>query len=261
TGLADPAPIAQTLVSDEDTATHFYLKGIVATVDGINGVETLDIYDEARCQAAMADLVLITKTDMPGADPVSVFRALQALNPSTPVERVAKGQIPPERILSVEAMQLHTHNLPEHLHHTQHLHRTHHPRHPHNAAAEDHQHREANGSNTHSHAHNWNIQSASIVIDGSLRWQTLKDWLEWLTAMRGPDVLRIKGLVRVAGFKGPILVHGVQHVFHTPRELADWPDDDERSRIVLIARDIPEIALRASLSHFCLRESKHKLLD
>ncbi|MGI9522338.1 MAG: CobW family GTP-binding protein [Hyphomicrobiaceae bacterium] len=244
TGLADPAPIAQTLVSDEDTAARFFLKGIIATVDGNNGVDTLETFDEARCQAAMADLLLITKTDMAGADPAGVTRALRALNPLTPVEVIANGRVAPERLLAVEAMELHANG------HHQDAVEDEHDKHAidcERLQAHDHSH-------GHHHGHNWNIQSASIVIDGTLQWQTLKNWLEWLTAMRGPDVLRIKGLIRIEGFSGPILVHGVQHVFHTPRELAAWPDEDERSRIVLIARDIPEVALRASLSHFQARE-------
>jgi len=237
TGLADPAPIVQTLVSNAETAQRFRLKGIVATVDGINGVATLDNYDEARCQVAMADLIAITKADMSEADIGAVTRATRALNLTAPIEIVSDGRISPNVIVSVEATKM--------------------------RAAPDLQVSGSNGhgqghehdhGHAHHHGHNWNIESASIVIDGPIAWSTLKDWLEWLTALRGPDVLRVKGLIRVAGYEGPVVIHGVQHVFHTPHELIDWPDEDERSRIVLIARDIPETALRASLARFRMQD-------
>jgi G3E family GTPase len=90
----------------------------------------------------------------------------------------------------------------------------------------------------------------TIVLDRPFAWPLIAGWLEWITALRGPDILRIKGLVAVEGEPGPVLVQGVQHVFFPPRVLPDWPDADRRSRIVVIARGVPEAALRASFDRF-----------
>lgn len=228
TGLADPAPIAQTLVSDPTVAASFRLKAIVATLDGVSGIETLETYEEARCQVAMADLLLVTKTDMDGARTGAVTAAARALNPGAPVETVAEGRVDPEVLMNAEASAPVAHD---------------------HAAHEAHDHA-AHDGHDHHHGHGWNIQSASIVLDRPLAWETVTAWLEWLTAMRGPDVLRIKGLLAVEGYDGPVLVQGVQHVFSPPRVLDDWPGGDRRSRIVIIARDIPEAALRHSLELF-----------
>ena len=227
TGLADPAPIAQTLVNDDAVAERFRLHAIVTTVDGVNGAETLAEFDEARCQAAMADLLLITKTDLGAAKPGPLKAALLALNPDAAIHSVTDGRVDPNLILDPELGGVHTRAIAprtDHAHHHEH---------------------------DHDHAgHAWNIQSASIILDHPVPWDKLAAWLDWLTAMRGADVLRIKGLVAVDGFAGPVLVHGVQHVFSPPKVLSDWPDDDHRSRIVVIARDIPEAAIRASLDCF-----------
>lgn len=224
TGLADPAPIAQTLVREERLAERFHLKAIVATVDGVNGIETLQTHDEARAQVAMADLLLVTKTDLPQARPAEVTRAARALNPDAPVEQVADGEIDPNVLLGASQSVPAAARL--------------------GGAGAHHHH-------GHDHDHGgWNIDSASIVVDRALPWAVIADWLDWLTAMRGPDVLRIKGLLAIEGIDGPVLVQGVQHVFSPPRILSDWPGNDQRSRIVIIARDIPAAALRRSLEVF-----------
>lgn len=222
TGLAEPAPIVQTLVTDEAIADRFELNGIVTAVDSMVGVETLATYDEARCQVAMADILLLTKTDMKDANEEGTRKALHDLNPQAEVILAENGGVDPEILLNIGADNLSSATaVAPHVHHH-----------------DDH------GS------HIWNIHSASIVFDEPLPWSLVSEWLEWLTALRGPDVLRIKGLLRIEGFDGPVLIHGVQHVFHPPQVLSDWPDSDTRSRLVLITRDIPESALRASLEAF-----------
>ncbi|MFY0611482.1 MAG: GTP-binding protein [Hyphomicrobiaceae bacterium] len=230
TGLADPAPIVQTLVTDAATAARFQLHGIVATIDGVCGIDTLQGYDEARCQAAMADLLLITKADHVDADVTRVEAAVSALNPQADIVTIENGEVDPDKLF---AISLSTSDRAINLE-------------PGSVDPVGHDH----------HRHGWNIQSASIVIDEPLDWSNVTDWLTWLTSLRGPDVLRIKGLLRVKGIAGPVLIHGVQHVFYPPHELANWPSDDHRSRLVIIARDIPEAALRRSFDIF-----KHERSD
>ncbi len=227
TGLADPAPIVQTLVTDEATANRFKLHGIVATIDGVNGVDTLRSYDEARCQAAMADLLLITKADRADANVVDARVAANALNPEAEIEVVEMGEIDPDRLFAISIAGSNRVGTT-------------------GPGAISHNHHHGH----HHHGHVWNIQSASIVIDERIEWARVSDWLMWLTSLRGPDVLRIKGLLRINGYAGPVLIHGVQHVFYPPRELRAWPDDDHRSRLVVIARDIPEAAIRRSFDMF-----------
>lgn len=233
TGLADPAPVVQTLITDESTAERFQLHAIITVVDGINAAETLAEYEEARCQVAMADCILISKTDIAQADSRSIRVAVHKLNPRAGIFETGGTSIDPDFFFSIDTLQALT-DQSEQLQQANH----------------EHGHDDLpTGTPAHG-AHTWNIQSASIVIEDSLPWQVVQRWLEWLTAMRGPDVLRIKGLLRIDGFSGPVLIQGVQHAFHPPQELAQWPDNDRRSRIVVIARDIPQLALHESLNMF-----------
>jgi G3E family GTPase len=235
TGLADPAPIAQTLIREERIAERFHLKAIVTAVDGVNGIETLQTYDEARCQVAMADLMVITKADLPQARVDAVIAAARGLNPEAPVIEAAEGRVDAEILLGASQAMPFADRV---------------------SAADTYDHHTHDHGHGHDHAgHEWNISSASIVLDTPLPWDVFAAWLDWLTAMRGADVLRIKGILAVEGMDGPVLVQGVQHVFSPSRVLPDWPDDDRRSRIVLIARDIPEAALRQSLEVFRTRNA------
>ncbi len=225
TGLADPGPIAQTLATAPELAGRFALHGIVATLDVVNGVSTLAEYDEARAQVAVADLLILTKTDAAGADPAGVTAAARALNPHAPITKAEQGRIDPGVLLSLEPTAL--------LGGTS----THGHDHDHDHAA-------------HAEAQHGRIQTASLILDAPVRWEVLSDWLDWMTALRGSDVLRVKGIVAVQGCDGPVLVQGVQHVFYPPKVLPGWPDADQRSRLVVIARDMPAEAIRASFAHF-----------
>src|SRR5439155_20807512 len=91
----------------------------------------------------------------------------------------------------------------------------------------------------HAHAHSQGIDSFALFFDHKLPWPVFEQAMAVLTALRGPDVLRVKGLVAVAGCRGPVVVQAVQHVAHRPVELEAWPDDDRRSRLVFITRNLP----------------------
>jgi G3E family GTPase len=243
TGLADPGPIVETVTADEELAKRFRVKAIVATVDAVSGVSTLDRHDEARAQVAMADLVLVTKIDLPDARPADAEAAVAALNPHAPRLRTAGGAVDPAVVLGVEAMTPPPLHCPvcgsdhDHGHDVDHGH-------GHGAAAHHH----------HAHGNGWNIASASILIDRPLPWEMVAGWLEWVSALRGADLLRVKGILAIEGQPGPVLVQAVQTTFSPPVVLPDWPAGDTRSRIVLIARDIPAEALRASFDAFACQE-------
>ncbi len=229
TGLADPAPIIHTLMADPLLAGRYRLDGIVATIDGLVGERTLDEHEEAVKQAALADRLVVTKTDL--AEPASLAALedrLRHLNPAAPILRAVMGDIDPDRILASGLFDgsgkipdverwLRTEAVAARDHHHHHHHHDH-----------DHQ----------THRHDRRIDSFVIIRDRPLSWPALAFALETLTAAHGEAILRIKGIVDV-GATGPVAVHAVQHVFHQPVPLAAWPDDDHRSRIVFITRDLP----------------------
>ena len=217
TGLADPAPVLSTLVSEPVLRHHFAVEAVVVTVDAVNGATTLDRHPESVKQVAVADTLLVTKPDAAGAAAVGALEArLHALNPLAPVRRVSFGDVAPDDLLSARH-----HELPA-------------------ASAA------AAGPDT-PHAHD--IQSFALVLDEPLDWDAFAVWLTMLLHSRGLDVLRVKGLLDV-GEPGPVVLDGVQHVVHRPRHLDAWPDDDHRTRIVFITRGIERDAVLASLEAF-----------
>lgn len=241
TGLADPAPIVQTLATSETVAGRFHLDGIVTAVDGINGVDTIESFGEARAQAAVADLLLITKADRDDADIAGIQRLLEELNPSALQIAVRNGRVDPAAIVDLDGAfhdRFRNAGVPA-------------PDHGH---AHNHAHHSGDACDAHVHEagahHTWDIQSVSMVLDADADSKTIVEWLQWLVSLRGPDLLRIKGIVKPADRARPMVIHGVQHIFFPPRELADWPSSDHRSRLVLIAREIPPAALEASFARF-----------
>ncbi|WP_127143826.1 CobW family GTP-binding protein [Pelagibacterium montanilacus] len=246
TGLADPAPIVQTLATSEAVAERFHLHAVVTTVDGINGADTITEYPEARAQAAMADLLLVTKTDRPEANPARVSAALASLNPTAPRVAVSGGIVDPAVIIELGRAADHlamedagNPDAEDHVHD--------------GACGHDHDHDHGHHhghDHAHGSVHGFDIQSVSLVLDEDMDWETLAGWLDWILALRGADILRVKGIVQPKGFDRPVLIHGVQHVFFPPTEMGDWPDEDRRSRLVVIARDIPATALKASLASY-----------
>ncbi len=230
TGLADPAPIIHTLVSDPSLTPEYRLSGMVTTVDATHGGGQLDRFPEAVKQAAMSDRLVITKTDL--ADTAALARLrlrLAALSPGAvtfdatlergpdPDELFSSGAYTAEgkiadvrRWLNSEADA--------------------------NSAQDQHGHEP--------HRHDDRISTFCLTADEPLDWTAFTEWLALLLANRGEQLLRIKGLLNVAGRAKPIIIHGVQHVFYPPAELEQWPDSDRRSRIVFITRDLPGNALQ-----------------
>jgi len=210
TGLADPAPIVYTLLSEPVVKHHFALERVIATVDAVHGLRE----PESLRQAAAADRLVVTKADL--ADPAELVRRLGALNPAAAVLRASFGEVDPEALLGGPGGL----EPP--------------PRPP----AGDHAHPEHGGVAAH-----------SLVLDGVVDWTAFGVWLTMLLAARGSDVLRVKGFLDVGG-PGPLLLNGVQHVVHPPVHLDAWPDGDRRSRLVFIGRGLDAGALRRSLAAF-----------
>jgi G3E family GTPase len=148
---------------------------------------------------------------------------LRALNAEAPILRVINGDIEPGALFGASEESPAFHRLESE---------------PHDHAHEAHD------------AHQHGIGSYCLVYDMPLPWPRFAQWLEALASLRGPDLLRVKGIVHVQGRPRPVVIHAVQHVLHPTRELQDWPDADRRSRIVFITRNIAGPALEQSFRAF-----------
>ena len=224
TGLADPAPVLHTIMSHPYLLLRFRVDGVVTVVDAVNGAATLDAFPEAVKQAAVADRLVLTKTDLIGSEPqrrelARLQDRLARLNPTARLLDHAEnwdaahlldaGLYNPAtktpdvaRWLNAEAFE------PDHGHH-------------------------------HDHRHDESIQSFCLVSEAPLALSACDLFLEMLRAAHGPNLLRVKGVIALADdARRPLVIHGVQHVFHPPVRLDGWPDSDHRTRIVFIVKDL-----------------------
>lgn len=224
-GLADPAPILHALMTDRDLNGVYALDGVITTVDALLGITTLDHHEESRRQAAVADRVVITKSDADGARPDDVKQRLALLNPGADVFEAARGTIAPALLFNCGF----PHAAPTHQRISAWL--------AHEAAG--------HGQAHDHHQHTAGITSFSIVRDAPLHAVTLALLLSALAENHGADLLRMKGIVNVhEDPQRPAVIHGVQHVYHAPVWLPRWPSDDRRTRMVFIGRNLREAWVR-----------------
>jgi G3E family GTPase len=204
-------------MTDTGIAGRLVLGGIVTTVDAVNGAGTLEREGVSQKQVAVADRLVLTKSDLAGAAQPVLLRRLAELNASAPVLRADHGRIDPSCLFDGGLYDPHTKSLDVN-----------------SWLAE-----EANG---HAHGrHEAEIKTYAIVREKPIRAVALTLFLEALAEHCGADLLRLKGIVDIAESPNqPAVIHGVQHVFHPPAWLERWPSDDRRSRIIFIARRIPQ---------------------
>ena len=237
TGLADPAPILHTLMTDPIVAARYMLDGVVTTIDAVNGSGTLDRQPEAVKQAAVADRLLLTKTDL--AEPAGrqgIEGRLSALNPSAALMPVAQGAIDPAVLFNIGFYDAATKSVDVR-------------RWLRDEAFES--------GHTHEHEdpdvnrHDDRIRAFCVTRERPISWAALSAWLDGLATMRGDDLLRLKAIVALSDRPGqPVVLHGVQHLFHPPVLLPQWPSEDHRTRMVFITRDLPREAIEATLDAF-----------
>lgn len=233
TGLADPAPILQALMADGLVVSRFELDGVITTVDAVAGEATLDRHIEAVRQAAAADRLLLTKTDLvPAAAAEGLERRLRKLNPAAPILRTVAGNIEPHRLFHAGLYDPVT-KSPDVQRWLQ------------EEKFGHHHHGQTSGD---VNRHDDHIRAISMVVEDPVPGEALDHWLRSLMQLRGPDLLRFKGIVNVAGMSGPMVLHGVQHVIYPPVVLKSWPSDDRRTRMVFITYDIEEKTLRDTLA-------------
>jgi len=247
TGLADPAPILHTLMTEPSVARRYRLDGVIATVDAVNGGDTLDRQIESVKQAAVADRLLITKSDLVDLDALRRLQdRLRVLNPAAPQIIAENGVVDPASLFDAGLYDPKTKSLD-----VQNWLKA-------EAYAEPHDHEHGTADHGHSHTHQHNnvnrhdahIKAVCVTIDEPIHGDALDLWLDTLLLIRGADFLRTKGIINVVDLDGPVVIHGVQHIFHPAVMLKEWPSEDRRSRIVFITRDIDESALRDTLEMF-----------
>lgn len=247
TGLADPAPVLQSVIGNPIIAQNFRLDGVVTVVDAVNGLQTIANHEEALKQVAVADRIVISKTGLAEASERDALTArIRALNPRAPLidgdsAEAGRAELfdcglydPSSKIADVgrwlqdEAHHDHHHHGHDHDH--GHDHHDHHDHHHHHDVTR----------------HGGDIRSFSIVHDRPIEPMALDMFIDLLRSAHGEKLLRMKAIVAVADRPDrPLVLHGVQNVFHTPERLAAWPDpNDRRTRMVLITKGLTEDFVR-----------------
>jgi G3E family GTPase len=244
TGLADPAPLLQTLMQHPYLVMRFRLDGVVTLVDAVNGSDTLDHHPEAVKQAAVADRLVLTKTDLLDtpdgtAKRDALIARLRSLNPAAPILDAAAGGATasaltgcglydPARKISDVGRWLADEAI---------------------AAAHAHGH-----SHHHDHdpnRHDDRVRAFTLSTDRAIPAAMLDLFLELLRATHGPKLLRMKAIVQIEETpERPMVLHGVQHVLHPATQLDAWPDGDRRTRMVFIVRDLDPSTIRELFDAF-----------
>lgn len=214
-GLVDPAPIFHSFAADPLLIDDWRLSAVVTTADLVNGEATLAVREQARRQIALADLIVLTKSDMATAEQTDgMIAAIGRLNPHAVQMAVNDDELAAllvsdrlsEAVGRTEAMRAEIWNSVEH---------------------------------NHGHEHSQSISSRSFYLDDPVTQASVLQWIELLAALRGEKLLRLKGLIRtVEEPERPMLIQAVQHVLHPVERLDYWPDDEHRSRIVIIGEDL-----------------------
>lgn len=222
TGLADPVPVLHSFQSDGLLGAQYRLDGVVTVVDAVNGMGQLDTMPEAVKQAAVADRIVLSKTDL--AEAPDLVSRLQTLNPFVSITKAIQGEIDPALLVNLGPGSAKV--LPAELN------------------------RWLGDGNTYlgkklKGNHDASIRAFSLRFERPFTWDSLNAALQTLTALRGPDLLRVKGIVNVEGEPGPVILQAAQHVIHPPVTLESWRDADRGTRIVFIVRNIARKSVEA----------------
>ena len=232
TGLADPVPILSTVIAEPVLQHHFRLSNVVTTVDAVNAPGYLDRQPESLKQVAVADRIVLTKTDIADGDAVAKLRQrLRALNPAAPlVDATPESPLNAALLLSDDLFPR-AERLTE-VRRWLEL-----------AGRED-------GHGHDVNRHGDDIYAFCLRFDGAVDWMAFGIWLSMLLNRHGENVLRVKGILDVGSAEAPVVIHGVQRLVHPPVHLPEWPDGDHASRIVFIVRGIARERIERSLAAF-----------
>jgi G3E family GTPase len=246
TGLADPASVLHVVMTQPFLLQHYRLDGVVTAVDAVNGMATLDAHAEAVRQVAVADRIVLTKSDL-AADTGEIRARLARLNPGAEILDAAAGEatverltgcglFDPERKIPDVARWLADEAVAT----------------AEAGAKQDHAHdHEHEHEHDHAHKHDRNIRVFTVATETPVPAATLELFLELLRSAHGPKLLRVKGIVQLAEEPDqPVVLHMVQHVLHPPARLAAWPSEDRRSRLVFVTQDLAPDIVRRLLNAF-----------
>jgi G3E family GTPase len=303
TGLADPLPILTTITAEPALRHHYRLGLVVATVDAVNGMGHLDRQPESRKQAAVADRLVVTKTDIAdSAATANLVGRLRRLNPAAPIRFAADKDLDPEELIGRDLFDIATKSREvmrwfeeeaglEQSNHNRHCERSEAiqgnvarpetPGSPRRFAprdddsinaqpaigVDDDDHPQGRGEDHgHPHAHDPNrhgddIRAFSFIFNEPIDWTAFGLWLSALLNRHGEAILRVKGILSIAGESAPVAVNGVQQLVHAPTHLAGWPSDDRRTRIVFICKGLDEELIQRSFSAFVLKQKGNHISD
>ena len=239
TGLADPAPVIQSLMTDPVIVPRYRLDGVVTTVDAVLGSRQLQEHPESVKQAAVADRLVLTKGDIADEDTVgTVTGHLRRLNPAAPIVRARFGDAEPRDLLDCGLFDTKRKI----------------------ADVERWLNEEAYAGAEHHHAHDVNrhddrISAFCLTLEAPIEWKPFAIWIDMLLSNHGESLLRVKGVLNVVGQDKPVAIHGVQHVFHPPAMLPAWSSEDRRSRLVFITRDLDRQAIEGTFRAVCERHA------
>ncbi len=247
TGLADPAPVIQAMMT-VPVARRFRLQQVVTAVDALHGSSTLDVHPELVKQAAVADDIILTKLDIGSPDTADLRERLQAINPSARIHRSMLGRAPlPSELAAIDVYDPRTKSEDV----VRWLNAEAYEAHPSPATVPDDHHQH--------HRHDVNRHSADIgsfclQFEVPLHWEHVANWLDALVIGHGGDLLRVKGILNIVGRDKPIVVQAVQQLFHPPFELPRWPSADHTSRIVFITRRLQRDYIATVFATICQRK-------
>lgn len=257
TGLADPAPIIHTLMTHAQIAPKYRLDGVVATVDLATGTATLDRHQEAVKQAAMADVLLLTKSDLISPQHrEELLERLANINPAAPRWEIHAGNLEAAKILG---LGLFTHEgkspdvegwLNEHAYKTESAPRFQAAPQPLMGMSRGLLSTSTRAPQQDVNRHGDRIHAFCFTIDSPISELALECWLEVLMTLLGSNILRVKGILNIEGRDTPIALHGVQHIFHPSAPLPAWPTDDRRSRLVFITQDVTREMIEMTFKAF-----------
>ncbi|MDO4179519.1 MAG: GTP-binding protein [Phascolarctobacterium sp.] len=224
TGLADPAPILFSILMDPLLTNRFYVDATVCCLDAANGELHLENNPESVKQIAVADTIIITKTDIVEKETVAEMRRrLMQLNPAAIVLEAANGKIDANQVFANSQNQM-SDKISK-------------------LASQKESFKQSDAM------HNTSVRSMAIGFKKPLDWTAFGLWMSMLLFSHGEKMLRIKGMIDV-GAQGPVVINGVQHIIHPPHHLDDWNGEEHDSQIVFIMKDLEPAQIMSSLMAF-----------